>query len=302
MIKNVALLGADGKLGIVVLQKLLDEGFNVTVLKRQSSTSSDNYPVSKSVPVSRIPDDLALEALTKVLHGKDALVVTIKGSQTDVQKKLADACVAANVKRFIPADFGSCDSSSPLTQELVPLYKQKTELREYLMQLARANASFSWTSIVCGHFFDYSLDFLHIFLQDRRADIIDDGEKKRASISTLARVGEATARILQHTEQTANQMLYVQSFCVSQTEIVRAFEKAIGGGEWRVTKHDGEEYKNAEKAKAEDGDADAVENLVWYLGAVDADWTTREAFAMNMLGLKDEDLDEATREAVQKFQ
>ncbi|KAK5135075.1 hypothetical protein LTR08_005600 [Meristemomyces frigidus] len=296
-IKNVALLGADGTLGPAMLEALLSANFHVTVLKRENSKSPDQYP--PSVTVSRISDGLALDSLVDVLRGQDALVVTIKGSQTEVQKKLADACVQADVKRFIPADFGSCDSSSPLTQELVPLYKQKAELREYLSQLAKKNPQFSWTSVVCGHFFDWSLPFIHIFLQDRKADVLDDGEKK-CSLSTLSRVGVATARILQKAEQTENRMLYVQSFCVSENEIVRAYERATGD-KWEVTKVDAEEFKSAEKAKADKGDSSSVEELVWYLGTVDADWTRNEGFAMKMLGLEDEDLDAAVEKIVREL-
>jgi uncharacterized protein YbjT (DUF2867 family) len=141
-IRTVALLGADGNLGPSVLQELVKAGFQVTVLKRQSSKSPDKYP--KGVAVSRVDDELSMKSLTNALHGQDAAVATIKGSQTDVQKRLADACIEAGVRRFIPADFGSCDSSSTLTQDLVPLYKRKTELREYLQGLANEHPSFTW--------------------------------------------------------------------------------------------------------------------------------------------------------------
>jgi len=297
-IHNVALLGADGNLGPAVLHALVAGGFKVTVLKRQGSKSPDQYP--HSVKVSRIPDDLPFDALTDALKGQDALVATIKGTQSDVQKKLADACIRSGVQRFIPADFGSCDSSTELSQQLVPLFKHKTELRQYLQQLAEKHKSFTWTSIVCGHFFDWSLEFIHINLQARKADVLDDGEYK-CSMSTLARVGEATARVLQRPEQTENQMLYVQSFCVSQNEVVRAFEKATGE-KFAVTRHDGEKFKNEERAKADEGNLEALEELVWYLGTVDADWTKRERFAMELLGLEEEHLDGATKEVVRQQQ
>lgn len=98
-IKTVALLGADGKLGPAVLNELLAASFAVTVLKRQGSKQPDNYP--SGVKVARVPDDMDdIDALAKVLTGQDALVVTIKGSQTEVQDKLARAAVKAGVKRM----------------------------------------------------------------------------------------------------------------------------------------------------------------------------------------------------------
>ncbi|KAK5126725.1 hypothetical protein LTR85_009659 [Meristemomyces frigidus] len=285
-IKSVALLGGDGLLGRPILEALLSAGFKVTVLKRQGSNSPDKYP--ESVAVARVPDDMPVEALTETLRGHDALVVAIKGSQTAVQTTLADASVRAGVRRFIPADFGSVDSSNQLTQQLVPLYKNKSELREYLMQVAKVNPSFSWTSLINGHFVDWDLNFVHIFLKERRADVLNDGEKK-SSMATLARVAEATVRVLQRPEQTENQMLYVQSFCVSQNEFVRAFEHATGE-QWKVAKLDAESFKAAEMAKADKGEKAAFEELVW------------EGFAMKLLGLEDEDLQEVVNKIVQSHE
>ena len=145
-IKNVALLGADGNLGPSVLHALLSARFNVTVLKRASSKSPDNYPAG--VRVAKVQDDFDVEVVSGVVKGQDAMVVTIKGSQTDLQHKLAQACVKAGVKRFIPADFGSCDSYSSWAQSLVPLFKRKAELRELLRQMSEDNDQFTWTSLV----------------------------------------------------------------------------------------------------------------------------------------------------------
>lgn len=297
-IKKVALLGADGKLGPAVLHALITIGFQVTVLKRASSKARDSYP--DGVQVAKIQDDFAVDAVTEALRTQDAVVVTIKGSQVDVQRKVAQACVKAGVRRFIPADFGSCDSSSSWTQSLVPLYKRKTELRQYLTEVAKDSPTFSWTSLVCGHFFDWSPEFLHIWVKEKTIDILNDGEAKW-SASTLSRIGEATAGILLNLEATENQMIYVQSFCVSQNQVLKAFERATGSP-WKTNKLDSKQYENQEKEKADNGDLDAVENLVWILGALDANWEKRDTFAMSTLGLENEDLDAVVRRVVQKNQ
>lgn len=98
-IRNVVLLGADGKLGPAILHSLVENGFNVTILKRKSSKSPSSYP--NQVTVS---DNFEVDELVPILQGKDAMVVTIKGSETALQKRLADACVKAGVKRkfFFP--------------------------------------------------------------------------------------------------------------------------------------------------------------------------------------------------------
>ncbi|KAK3723537.1 hypothetical protein LTR37_001789 [Vermiconidia calcicola] len=290
-VKKVALLGADGKIGPAVLDTLVAKGFQVTVLKRASSKSDDSYP--KGVEVRRIQDDFPVDVVADTLSGHDAMIVTIKGSQTEIQYRLAQACVKAGVNRFIPADFGSCDSSSPKAQKLVPLFKRKTELRDQLMDLARDSKSFSWTSLVCGHFFDWSLEFLHIYLKERRADILDDGETKW-SASTLSRISEAT-----NLDATSNKMIYIQSFCISQNQVIKAYEKATGLS-WEVIKYDSKNYEKEEKRKADDGDLEAVENLVWLLGALDANWESKENFAMKTLGLDNEDMSAAVEDVVKR--
>lgn len=294
-IKKVALLGADGKLGPAILHGLISNGFQVTVLKRASSKSKDDYPAG--VEVAKVRDDFAVDAVSEILRGHEAVVVTIKGSQTDLQYKLAQACVKAGVTRFIPADFGSCDSSSQMTQDLVPLYKRKTELREKLMELAKENPNFSCTSLVCGHFFDWSVEFLHIWLKEKKADILDDGETLW-SASTLSRIAEATAKILLNPDVTKNKMIYVQSFCVSQNQVIKAFERETGA--FQINWLDSKQYEKQQKEKADNGDLDAVENLVWILGALDANWEGKENFMMKELGLDNEDLETVVRRVVKE--
>ena len=293
-IKNVCLLGANGNVGPMVLHALVKDGFNVTVLKRSSSKSSSGYP--SGVKVAEVDDAFAVDDLVPIFNGQDAVVVTIKGTQVDIQKRLADASVKAGVKRFIPADFGSCDSSSPHAQDCVPLFVNKTELRSYLTELTKKNESFTWSSIVCGHFFDWDTAFLHLWPKEKRADIVKDGDLK-TSYSTLARVGEATSRILQRPVETANKVLFIQSFCVTQPEIVKAFEKA-SGSKYEVAWLDADAYERGQKAKRDEGDKDALENLVWLLGAIEGNWEERDEFAMGLLGLGNEDLDEAAAKVV----
>ena len=294
-INNVCLLGANGNVGPMVLNALVKDGFSVTVLKRASSNSSSDYPAG--VKVAEIDDAFAVDDLVPIFKGQDAVVVTIKGTQVDIQKRLADAAVKAEVKRFIPADFGSCDSSSPHAQDCVPLFANKTELRSYLTELAEKNKTFTWSSIVCGHFFDWDTAFLHIWPKEKRADIVKAGDLK-ASYSTLDQVGRATSRILQRPAETANRVLFIQSFCVTQVEIVEAFEKA-SKAKYEVAWLDADTYEREQKAKRDEGDKEAIENLVWLLGAIEGNWEVRDEFAMNLLGLDNENLDEAVRKVVE---
>lgn len=293
---RVALLGADGSLGRAMLSALIAHNFTVTVLKRASSTSPSPYP--PSVTVTHLPEDFPLDQTTSALTGHDALITTIKGSQTELLSRLADAAVAAKLQRFIPADFGSCDSSSARAQQLVPLFKHKTDLRSYLSELSAKHEAFSWTSLVCGHFFDADLDFMHVDLKNKSMDILDDGSVK-ASASTLVQVSEAACRVLERPGVTADRVLFVHSFCVDQIQVLRAYER-VTGVEWGVRWLESGRYEEEEVKRRDQGSKEAVENLVWFLGNVEGDWTQREEFAMGLLGLEEEGLDEVVGRIVRE--
>jgi hypothetical protein len=295
-IKNVVLVGADGNLGPGVLAGLVSSGtFDITVLKRKSSKSPSNYP--KDVQVKRLSDDFPTHELEAALSNQDALISTLFGAQLELQKRLADAAVIAGVRRFIPSDFGSCDSQSKRAMELAPIYVAKSKVREHLEMLAKENPTFSWTSLVCGHFFDWDLGFFHIDLKARRFELLDDGEVFW-STSTFAQIGRATAAILHKLDETANRFVYVQSFRINQNQLLKAFEKTTGQ-EWNVVRFDSSDYVKERKAKADGGDKKAVEDLVWVLGTLEADWEAVPGYANNLLGLKQENLEEVVARIVE---
>lgn len=297
---NVTLVGATGNLGAQILDALVGDGsFTVTLLQRASSKSKPAH--LDKVRVLTISDDLLHDELTERLSGQDALIVCYRPENAAAQIKFGKAAAAAGVKRLIPADFGSCDSNGKRERELVKLFERKVQVRQSLQELAEQYDGFSWTSLVNGHFFDWGLreNFLHFNLQTATADIIDDGNAK-SSQATLAQIAKATVRILQRPEETKNRMLFIQSFCVSQNDVLKSLEKAMGV-KWTVKRHDSEEFIKQKKALADQGDFNAIEDLVFVLGAIDGNWEERPDFAMDTLGLENEDLDEVVQKVVNEL-
>lgn len=289
-IRNVFLVGANGNLGAQVLKALITEDyFHVTVLQRKSSQSTPGLPCH----IVRVSDGWDTGELTAALTGADAVIACFPLRSVDEHLRLADAAAAAGVQRFIPADFGSCDSRSPRARELVPLFEKKVQVRRRLEDLAAqcGSGGFSWTSIVCGHFFDWGLreGFLHVDLAAKHADILDRG-LTRSSTSTLARVAESVVRVLRMPAETCNRVLMVQSFCVSQMDIIRALER-VTQQKWEVHHLEAEPFIEKHKALAHAGDKQSIEELVFALGAVDGNWEGADDFAMGLLGLENEDLD-----------
>lgn len=297
-IKKVALVGANGNLGGPILKALVDSGlFEVTVLQRASSKSS---PTSDpSVRIVTIDDGMTTGSLQAALEGQDACIASFPLRDTEQHLRLVDAAAAAGVKRFVPADYGSCDSSSKQAQELVPLFLNKVRVRERCQEYAgKEGSDFTWTSLVAGHFFDWGLreNFLHFNLQTKTADILDDGTY-RSSTSTLARIAEAVVKVLKDEDVGRNKMLFMQSFCVSQLDVLASLEKATGE-KWKVNWLKSDDFIKENKAKADAGDKDAIEHLVFALGALDGDWEKKDGFAMGVLGLQNQDLDEIVKGVV----
>ncbi|KAI6352222.1 hypothetical protein MCOR25_009494 [Pyricularia grisea] len=312
-IQKVVLVGANGDLGGAVLGGLVDAGsFQVAVLKRQSSSrSNDNLP--PSVQLLTVPDSWTEPDLTATLRsaGADAVVAcfALREDPPRAHLALASAAAAAGVRRYIPADFGSVDSRAPRARELVPLFGKKAAVRALLDSLAESTPTFSWTSIVCGHFFDWGLreNFLHVDLKARTHEILDQGEQ-RSSLSTLAQVGRAVVAILNKTDETRNRTVFIQSFCVSQNDVQAALEKATGTtagdgeGQWKKTYIPAEQFI-AEKVVLRDaGDKQAIEDLVFALGVIDGDWEKKDEFAMDLLGLQPEDLEKVVKDVVDEVE
>ncbi|KAF2220188.1 hypothetical protein BDZ85DRAFT_32838 [Elsinoe ampelina] len=301
---KVALLGANGNVGAPILSHLLSSNHSVTVLHRPTSTSPlPSHPNLHPIP---LPSSPTVTTLTPLLKNHDAVIIAIPLTSLDFHLDLATAAAHAGVKHYIPADFGSVDSGAPLSQKLVPLFGRKSAVRQRLTDLAGQHAGFTWTALVNGHFFDWALktDFMHFDVRGRKALVLGDGEQ-RMSLSTLARVAEATVRVLEMgaegRAEVRGRTLMVQSFCVTQWEVLRALE-GVTGGRWEVEREGVEGFVRREEGRRDRGSKAAVEELVFALGVMEGDWTRREEFAMGLLGLEDEDLGEVVGRVVREVE
>ncbi|OAA73699.1 NmrA family transcriptional regulator [Cordyceps fumosorosea ARSEF 2679] len=297
-IEKVCLVGANGSLGSVILDALVAaHTFSVSVLVRANSTSTPAH----ADRITQIPFSPTFDTaeLTRLLAGQDAVIAAFPLKDVSQHLRLAEAACAAGVRRYVPADYGSCDARSPRAQRHLQLYRDKAAVQALCETLAKAHEGFSWTSIVSGHFFDWGLrnNVLNMDVAARTALALDDGTA-RASASTLPRVAQAVVRVLQRHKATRDRFVFVQSFCATPLEVLAALERATGGEAWKTDKAESEAFLDGETKKYEAGDEHALHNIVFALGQVGADWTTREEFAMDLLGLEDEDLDEVVERVV----
>ena len=307
---RIALIGATSRIGPAILAALSQaSSFTITILQRLTSKPTPSYPHTRTVV---IPSDPATTSdLTAVLTGHDALVCALHPSTLDLQLRLADACVAVGVRRYILADYGSVESDDPAASTLVPLFAKKTQVREYCQRLAEESRKrgdgghrFDWTALVTGHFFDDGLAS-HLLGFDLREGFVRlfDGGEGRWSTSTVAQIGRAVAGVLDREEETAGRVLYVQSFCVSQMEALDAVDTVrceMGLEALERRWMNAEQYVEEMKREMEAGSYMALEQIVCVLGLTRARWEGKDGFANGLLGLEEEDVRVEVRKVLDK--
>jgi hypothetical protein len=219
-IKNVILIGATGNLGPTILSAFLDSSFNVTVLSREGSSST--FP--SNVKVIRA-DYSSTDSLTSAFKGQDAVVSLVGTFGFTEQQKLIDAAIAAGVKRFLPSEYGSNTQDARVLAK-VPIFQPKVDTVKYLKSV---EDKISWSSVITGPFFDWCLKvgFFQIDINSKTATLVDNGTNT-FSTTNLATIGKAVVKVLEKSELTKNQYVFVSSFETSQKQILEGVEKITG--------------------------------------------------------------------------
>lgn len=253
-IKNVIIIGAGGNLGPTVLDAFLKTpSFNTTVLSREGSSST--FPPNVKVIHANYDSSDSLKA---AFQGQDAVVSLVGGMALGDQNKLIDAAIAAGVKRFIPSEYGS-NTADKRVRDVVPVFEAKYGTVNYLKS---KESQISWTSIVCGPFFDWGLKvgFLAFDGASKTATIFDGGNTT-FSANTLHQVAVATVKSLERADLTKNQYVYISGFQTTQNQILAAAEKATGT-KWTVKNVSAKEYIDEGNAKLQKGDFSGIANLI----------------------------------------
>ncbi|KAF4631096.1 hypothetical protein G7Y89_g7039 [Cudoniella acicularis] len=227
IIKNVILIGGSGNIGASILTALLSSPqFHTTILTRTASTKT--FAPSLNV----IKSDYSQSSLISAFTGQDAVVCALGAEGFKDEIKIIDAAVKAGVKRFLPSEYGS-NTLNAKTQALVPFFKMKGEVIEYLKE--KEEKGLSWTAIPAGPAFDWGLQFGLIgFDITKHSAIIFDGGNRPFSTSNLSQIGNSVVAALSKPAETRNKYLCIHSFTVTQNQILAALEKATGK-KWDVT-------------------------------------------------------------------
>ena len=103
-------------------------------------------------------------------------------------------------------------------------------------------------------------------ISEQTALIFDDGNQPW-STTTLNTIGLAVKNAMLIPEKTANTYLYIDSFTVSQNQVVASLEKATGK-KWQTMHVNAEEQKEEGLEKVARGDFSGAMSLIRYINCV----------------------------------
>jgi len=297
-IKNVIIIGAGGNLGTHILPALLaTPSLKISVLSRASSKST--FPSTANVIT--VPDSYPEHAVIEAFKPQDAIIDLAPLTEIPQHKAFIDAAVKAGVKRFIPSEFGN-KTSEPRNVEAVPVFACKVAVRDHL--ISKEHTGLTWTGVINGLFFDWGLQtgFAGFDLKTHKATLYDEG-KAPADLSLRSTIGKAVAAILSDPHayaESKNRYVAINSFHVSQLDILAALEKATGKT-WEREYTSSTEASRVGKEKLSKGDFSGFVPAILGLEWGGNEWAHENGADNGLLGLKtgsSKELEEAVRKIV----
>ncbi|KAL1305234.1 hypothetical protein AAFC00_002150 [Neodothiora populina] len=311
-IEKVAIVGAGGNCGSYIAEALLKtKKHNVSAVTRADSTNK--LPEG----VNRIEVDYNDQSsLVHALQGQDALIITMSvTAQPGTEAKLIDAAAEAGVPWILPNEWG-VDSTNTSQSEDILIATPKRQLRKQILDLGVS----SFIGVSTGFWYEWSLAVPIAFGFDfkaREVTLYDEGDT-RISISTWPQVGRAAASLLSlkiHPddesdnspclEKFKNDFIYVNSFTVSQKELLESALRVTGTSlqDWNVKKEPVKARYADGLKEFQGGDRMGFGKLLYARVFYPDDSGNTEktrGLENKLLGLPKEDMDEYTRLAIER--
>jgi uncharacterized protein YbjT (DUF2867 family) len=294
--RKIAFIGASGNIGTPVIRSLLEKkDHTITAIQRSESTAT----FAPEVVVKKGAfDDEAF--LVDALTGQDVVIIILGMMTGDLQSTIIAAAVKAKVPYVLPTEFGS-DMNSKLADEFFLVAAKK----KYRQQIEESGVS-SFIAVITNPWLEFNLatGLLGIDLKERTV-FMPGGGNTKLNLSSLSRVGEATAALLSLPEADLaaykNKPFYVSSFHVTQRELFASVQRATKTTEadWKVS------TPSTEEVWAEHGEALKKQDQKAFF-AIFLDYHVREGYGgdfndkvdLSKFDFEKEDLDEAVARTV----
>lgn len=255
-------------------------------------------------------------SIVEALRGQDALIITMAvTAPPDTESKLIEAAAEANVPWVFPNEWGLDSANDSLTKDVF-VYDAKKATRDLFTKLGKS----SWIHVSTGFWYEWSLAIPLAYgfdFENREVTLYDDGETP-VSTSTWPQVGRAVASLLSlkvHPDSEEDDspcldkfnkgFVYVSSFTVSQKDMLESVLRVTNTSieDWKVTKEPVRERYATGAEQAQKGDrmgwAKALYARDFFSDGSGIVEKTR-GLRNDLLGLPKEDMDEATKAAIQR--
>ncbi|CAG8305659.1 unnamed protein product [Penicillium salamii] len=305
-ITKVAIVGAGGNSGKFMTEALLNTGkHTVTALARAGS--QNKLPAGVN---AKIIDYNKPETIVEALKGQEALIITLSGGTPhEVDLSLVQAAGEAGVRWILPNEWGP-DSANPDFIKDIAIFQPKEVTRKAIADLGKS----SYISVSTGFWYEWSLAIPSAFgidFSNKTVTLFDEGETK-ISTSTWPQVGRTIAALLSLPiqakgtclESLRNQVIYADSFTVSQKDMLESVFRVTGttDKDWTITKQSARErYENGVKDMQGGDRIGFVKSLYTRVFFDDGSGDITPKGTLNgVLGLPTEDIDEATQVAIDR--
>ncbi|KAF2424493.1 NAD(P)-binding protein [Tothia fuscella] len=305
-IERVAIIGFTGRLGSHFIESLLATGkHTVTAITR----AGGNHTVLSGARLAEVNYDDGGDSLVAALRGQQFLIITLSiSAPPDTHSKIVEAAARAGVPYIMPNIHGFDIFNDSLREESVP---GSSHMR-YKNEVEESGAK--WVVMVSGFWYEWSLALgepcFGFDIKNKTVTFFDDG-KTAINVSTWKRCGRALAALLSLPIDGASpafsdwigKPLYFDSFLVSQRDMLDSLNRVLGttDADWTITSETtAQRQKDGQKELAEGsmrGFAKLMYSRVFFPGG-GGDYTGK-GLANDALGLPKDDLDEATKRAVE---
>ncbi|KAK3721770.1 hypothetical protein LTR37_002935 [Vermiconidia calcicola] len=315
-VENIAIVGAGGRSGRFIAEALMMGGrHRVTAITRTDSTNQMPPGVHETKQVNY---DSRL-SLVEALRGQDVLVITMgvmapKESQT----RLIDAAVEAGVRWILPNDWGVDHTNENLANDTM-LGARYEEIHAHVETVGGDKTH--WIGVSCSFWYEFSLagsEARFGFDFDKKEVTFFDSGNEKVNTTTWPQVGRAVARLLSlkvspedesdHSpclSQFNNRSVYISSFLISQRDMLDSVLRVTGDNkdDWKACYEDVKKrFKRGSEMMKQANMTGFAILLYSRIFFKNGGGNVSHKLDNEALGLPEEDLDEATKVAVEMAQ
>lgn len=252
------------------------------------------------------------------MKGQQFLIVTMSvRAPPAIHVKIITAAIKAGVSYILPNWYGPDISNDKMIEEAYYGRPVKAGIRAI-----EANGGAAWTALCSNHWYQWSLimgqQWYGFDLANKKAVFYEDG-KTLINTTTWDQSGRAMANLLSLPElpvdendksptvsQWQNKPIYISSFRVSQRDMLDSIHRVWGttDADWVIEHESSEERWKKCVESIDSGDWKVPVHCMYsrhFFPNGDANIEAKHGLDNEVLGLPKEDLDEATKNALDMF-